>query len=528
MPTHRGYLPLLALSIIALLVLTDVAHPRAGAAAAARRIVRGTTAPTTVVIVGSARGRPIPPGFLGVSLEYNTVAAYEGSGPTGPNPVLAQLIRNLAPGQTPIIRIGGDSTDWSWWPAPRLRRPRGVRITLSSDWLDRAQELLSTTGAKLILGIDLEAGSPALEAVEARNLLAGIGGQNLVAMELGNEPQLYAGIPWYRTAAGVRRFGRASRYDLADYGDEFRRFSRALPGVPLAGPSIGRSWLSQLAPFIVGAHGPRVVTYHAYAINHLGDAFRGRNCATPAGTAAHPTVGGLLAPIASIGLTRGLAPYISLSHRRGLAFRIDELNAITCAGMPGVSDTFASALWALETVFAMARAGADGVNVHTWGGSVGKLFAFNYRDGAWWGSVRPEYYGLLMFAQAASPGSRFLRTAVLDSGAVQAWALRAPDGSTRVVVVNNSLRAWRSALVLPIAAAGQATLERLSAPGARATGGVTLACQSFGTETSTGVLEGAPCTTTTDPPSGEHAVRMPPASAALLTIPGYQGESRTT
>src|SRR5205823_4078200 len=73
-----------------------------------------------VVNVGSAAGRPIPPGFVGVSFEYDTVPKYTG---TVANPVLAQLIRGLQHGHATTLRIGGDSTDWSWWPVPGVTPP---------------------------------------------------------------------------------------------------------------------------------------------------------------------------------------------------------------------------------------------------------------------------------------------------------------------------------------------------------------------------------------------------------------------
>ena len=40
------------------------------------------------------------------------------------------------------------------------------------------------------------------------------------------------------------------------------------------------------------------------------------------------------------------------------------MNSVACGGKAGVSDTFASALWALDALFAVARSGADGVNLH--------------------------------------------------------------------------------------------------------------------------------------------------------------------
>src|SRR5947209_15426606 len=91
--------------------------------------------PDVVNVATGAPSRPLPRGFLGVSLEYNTVTAYEGTSAEDSNPVLAQLIRNLAPGQTPILRIAGDSTDWTWWPIRGVRRPPGASNSLTSTWL---------------------------------------------------------------------------------------------------------------------------------------------------------------------------------------------------------------------------------------------------------------------------------------------------------------------------------------------------------------------------------------------------------
>ena len=44
-----------------------------------------------------------------------------------------QLIRNLAPGQAPDLRIGGDTTDWTWWPVPGVAKPGGIRYSLDQE-----------------------------------------------------------------------------------------------------------------------------------------------------------------------------------------------------------------------------------------------------------------------------------------------------------------------------------------------------------------------------------------------------------
>ena len=473
-----------------------------------------------VTVSASALGAPIPAGFVGVSLEYRTVSGAERSGRRGNDLVLAQLIRNLAPGQTPVVRIGGDSSDWTWWPVRGLHKPRGITYNLSPAWVAAARELARSTHARLILGINLEADDPRIAATESEQLIAGIGRPHIAALEIGNEPELYPALPWYHTRARAPVFGRPPTYDLGDYAAEFARFADAIPAVPLAGPSTGAdAWIAGIGKLIAADPGLRMVTFHAYALNPSGDAYRGHDCSTPLGDPAHPTVPALLASFASQGLMAAVSPYVAIAHSHGLPFRVDEMNAVTCAGTPGVSDTSAAALWVLNALFTLARAGVDGVNIHTWRHSDGKLFDFHHVGGRWVGAVRPEYYGLLLFARAAPAGSRLLPTEQPTAGPVQSWAVLAPDGNTHVVLINDSLTHVRWVLVRPPVPGGPAELERLEAPSAYARTGVTLAGQSFGDRTTTGLLTGRARATLILPSAGAYLVRLPAASGALLTIP---------
>jgi tripartite-type tricarboxylate transporter receptor subunit TctC len=96
----------------------------------------------------------------------------------------------------------------------------------------------------------------------------------------------------------------------------------------------------------------------------------------------------------------------------------------------------------------------------------------------------------MAFAQAAPPGSTLLHVTGTSSGPVHTWATRAPDGTTRVVLINLVTSGARTVAVRAGSASRPATLERLQAPSASATGDVTLGGQSFGPETSTGALTG--------------------------------------
>jgi Glycosyl hydrolase family 79 C-terminal beta domain len=221
------------------------------------------------------------------------------------------------------------------------------------------------------------------------------------------------------------------------------------------------------------------------------------------------------------GLADSVAAAVRASHARHIPLRIDEMNTIGCGTDRVVGESFASALWALDAVFDMARVGVDGVNVSSFPGATYELFKFSHADGRWQALVEPEYYGLLMFAQAAPAGSRLLRVTQTHDGELQAFASRAPDGTTRLVVINEGSTATRAITVRALAgarASGTGTLKLLTASSLTARNNVTLGGQSFGATTTTGLLAGVQKTDAIPRSHGEYTLRVPPASAALLTI----------
>ena len=134
--------------------------------------------------------RPRPDGFLGLAFTYSGLAHWMSEdGPV--DPVLVQLIRNLTPVGRPSLRIGGESADRSWWPIAGYRRPIGVTYDLGPAWAEMAHRLVRATNANLLLGLELEANRPRIDAVEARQLLDGIGSRYVQSFQIGNEPNLY-------------------------------------------------------------------------------------------------------------------------------------------------------------------------------------------------------------------------------------------------------------------------------------------------------------------------------------------------
>ncbi len=442
-------------------------------------------------------------------MEFSALPAYAGDDPEALDPVFERLVRNLAPGQRPVLRIGGDSTDRTWVPVPGMTTPAGIGYTLTPDWLQVAGVLARALNARMTVGINLEANSPELAGVEAESILGAIGRRWLQRFELGNEPELYGSFPWYRLDGhGVT--GRPASWNVAGYIRDVSQIAPALPpSVPLAAPATGApKWIAALGRIADAEPRLAAATVHRYPLDR---------CFTPPSSPQYPTIPHLLAPASSDGLAASVAGFAKTAHAHHLSARVDEFNSVACSGQAGVSDTFASALWALDGAFAMARVGVDGINIHTLPGADYQPFTLGYQDGRWLAGVSPEYYGLMMFVRAAPPGARLLKVAGPASG-VREWATRARDGEVHVVLINDALERSRRVSVAIPGVSGRGALERLLAPSVASTSGVTLGGQSFGSATATGRLAGRTVRYQVKPAGGRYAVSLPAASAAMLSL----------
>ena len=459
------------------------------------------TASDPVAVRVSTRpiSRPVPPGFVGLSLETSAPVGYAGTDPRALNPQFIALVRGLAPGQSPVIRIGGDSTEGTWWPAAGVAQGGGggLNYRITPTWLAVVHALAARMNARLILGVNLEADNARLAGAEARAFERGIGRRYIAGFELGNEPEVYGHFGWYKDAAGVWIRGRRPSYDFNSYLGDFARISAALPtDLPLVGPaSGGPRWLTGLPRFLARERRIAIATYHRYPLHR---------CFLTRASPAYPTIPHLLTPHASSWPATSLRQAVAVAHAHGIPLRSDELNSVSCSGKAGVSNVFAAALWSVDTLFHMAQVGVDGVNIHTFPGARYAPFSFTRVGGRWRATVWPLYYGLTLFARTAPPGSRLLATTAGGPSTLRTWATQARDGTVRVVLINDAQGATVSATVSPPAGAGRiATVQHLVAPGAAAQTGIRLtAGRSVGAD-----------------PRG-YVVRLRPASVAVLTLRG--------
>jgi hypothetical protein len=454
-------------------------------------------------------GAAMPESFLGLSLEYPTLERYLGTDPRHLDPVFLDLLRGLDPGQRPILRIGGDSTDRTWWPVHGMRVPEAIDFSLNRRWAAVARGLATDSGGRLILGINLADGSRRLAAIEVRHLISGVGSSRIADLEIGNEPDDYNATAWY-WRHGQRVFARASTYSVTDYVAQFTSWRRVIPrSIPVAGPALARTqWMSAaLRAELSGRRPLSLVTFHRYPL---------RACETNPRASDYPTIPRLLSDSSSAGLAALVAPYVAQAHRAHRPFRLDELNSVSCQGKLGVSNTFASALWMLNTLFNARAVGVDGVNVQMLPGSAYQPFSVAHTGRRWSGSVSPVYYGMLMFARAFPPGARLLGVSA-PPGSLKVWATRGARGRLRIVLINEDpIAPVLARLRLPGAQAALHS-QALVAPSVSATGSVTLGGQTFGALTGTGRLPAAQRAAPLAPMRGYYGVAVPAGSAVLLT-----------
>jgi hypothetical protein len=472
-----------------------------------------TSTPTKASLTWNDSGSSIrvPPSFLGLSTEYWTLPLWQRH--------RTLLERALAlihvPGDRPqVLRIGGDSADHTFWNPHRRHLPAWA-FGVAPSWIRFAASLVRRDRLHLILDLNLVTGSSPKAARWARVARRDLPRRSIIGFEIGNEPDIYDRWSWVQQLGRPRSAAAflPRRLSAATYLADFRSYAHALvrvaPRIPLVGPALAnpQTNFNWLAGLITGAHpGLALVSAHRYpysaCVRHTRDAY--------------PSIAKVLSENATAGLARSVIPSVRLAERSALPFRLTEINSVTCGGVPGISDSFATALWAPDALFELMKAGVDGANVHVRADAVNAAFALT-RSGF---HARPLIYGLILFTRAIGPGARLVPVRI-DAGAtvhLKAWGVRLRTGRLHVLLIDKGPRPIRAALRLP--ATAPARVERLTAPSARAEFGVTLAGQRLD---AAGRWVGSLVSARVARVRGRYAVTVPAMSAALLSVPGRPG-----
>ncbi|HET9094264.1 MAG TPA: glycosyl hydrolase family 79 C-terminal domain-containing protein [Solirubrobacteraceae bacterium] len=449
-------------------------------------------------------GRPlaIPRSFLGISAEYWTIPDWAREVGT-----LARITGQLATDGPLRLRVGGDSADRASW-SPKRELPEWA-FELTPAWLRQADRIVRDAHLQLILDLNIMSSTPRLAAVWARKSLRSLPRGSVRGFEIGNEPDIYNHSAWQHLTGGKGVPRLPSHITPTSYARSFNAYAaavaRAAPGVPLLAPALAEpqkhaDWIVKL----LAAPHPRLagITVHRYPYS----ACARRSAPT------YPSIPRVLSENASAGMGATARALERITDRARLPLWMTETDSVTCGGLRGVSNTFATALWAPDALFELIRAGTEAAFVHVRPPLVNMAFSLT-RSGL---TARPLLYGLLLFARTLGPGAELmpLRVTTAPSYRLKAWAVRVRGNLVHVLLLNKGARSGHVAL--DGTGARGATVERLRAPRIAASDGVTLAGQRL---SRSGTWVGARRTEPVTASSRGIVLALPAYSAALVTLP---------
>lgn len=422
--------------------------------------------------------------FVGLGYETSAVARQGYFSPQNSN--LVQLLRTLSPHG--LIRIGGNISDWAKYVpdgTPVVMAQNNATIFNQSE-LANLDGFLRATGWKVMWGLNLKTGTreeAVAEAVAVQKAL----GDSLQSFEIGNETDLHPA------------FKKKPDAYLVAYQDYKSAIRAVLPDAPFSGPDAawGVEWLRAFAKSESGDL--KLLTRHYYR-----------------GGAGNPnsTIPTLLATDTQFEEQLATLQKISSDYR--VPIRFNEINSFFGGGKKGVSDTFASALWCLDTLFMLAVHGCDGVNMETDINQKAKVSDYSpiYRDEVTGRLMaRPEYYGMLAFSIAGV--GDVLQTSISKTKVnVKAYATRNSKGELWAVVINKDLsKTIKVDLTVP-APYAKADCLRLMAPSLESKDHVTLA----GAEVSPGGTWKSIQSENIPIKDGAALVEVPAFSSALIQL----------
>ena len=322
--------------------------------------------------------------------------------------------------------------------------------------------------------------------------MVGAAKKHLIAFEIGNEPDLFP------RPNGHRKSGYGYDAYLGEYRAYRDALRKAIPEAPLAGPDAAAAtdWVVRFA----GDEGTRIklLTHHYYREGQGPDSTIDKLLHTDP----------KLAPL--------LANLKAASRASRLTYRICETNSFSGGGRPGVSDSYAAALWVLDFMFTLASEGCAGVNIETGVNQLGFISSYSPIGDDEQGHYRatPAYYGMLAFAQS---GSGPMVGSSIDAAGrnITAYATR-PGDDRLVLAIINKEPAYHAKLSVDAGTfpVRKGSLWRLSGPSLESKSGVSLG----GAEVSPAGFWEPKQIERVSAAGRKLQIRVPAASAAIVTL----------
>ena len=446
--------------------------------------------PVTIHLSTQKPGTPVASDFVGLSFEMQYVLPGTNGGHffSTKNKRLIAIFKTLG---VKNLRVGGNTAD-----RPTLSTPSAADV-------DELFAFAKAADVKVIYTLRLNQGS--LDAAtQMANYIMRHYADRLACFAIGNEPNVFS-------------------KEYAPYLAEWKRYAAQItaatnsPNARFCGPSTSPGHETWARDFAIefGNRGPlALVSQHDYP---GGDARRATNS-----VAARDKI---LAPAINEHYEKFAAAFVPAILSNSLPYRLEEANSFYDGGAFDVSDTFASALWALDYQWWWASRGAGGINFHTGDKVAARDESKPCRYAVFWTSpqgynIHPIGYALKIFS-LGSQGT-LLPTTIenADNLNLTAYAVGSGKGNYWVTLINrehgDSARTAEVALDTGLADAW-AQVIFLSAPeGNVATKtGVTLGGAEIQDD---GAWKGKWTQLAKPSANGQFMVKLPTASGVLIKI----------
>jgi len=373
-------------------------------------------AQTTVAVSLDAKnpGTGIPADFVGLSFEMQRVLA-DTNGWHFFSASNAPLIATFKTLGIKNLRVGGNTADRPTVPVP------------TEDDIDNLFAFARAADVQIIYTLRLNQGS--LDgAVNMANYISRRYSDRLDCFAIGNEPNVFS-----------------TNYNV--YSAEWQRFATQItapsnsPGAKFCGPSVSpghEQWSAQFATDLGRSGWLKFISQHDYP---GGDARKSTNAALSRDN--------LLSPAMADHYSKFAANFVPVVTGNHLAYRFEEANSLYDGGALDASDSFASALWALNYQWWWAAHGMSGMNFHTGDKVAARDMNKPCRYASFWTvtngyNVHPIGYGEKMFSLGSHGQLLPLRITSEDFPPRQinlnlaAYAVLASDKSFYITLINQT------------------------------------------------------------------------------------------
>jgi hypothetical protein len=383
--------------------------------------------PVTLTIDAKVPGAAIPDDFIGLSFGMRALLADKAGAHflSAANAPLVTLFQNVG---IRHLRVGGTTVE----------SPVTTAIPNEAD-IDSLFGFVRAAGVKqVIYSLRLLQTNSALQytvtnAAIAKYIWSHYRTQ-LECFALGNEPDLQR--VFYQDEI-IRNF--------TTYLDQWRKFAAAItnavPAAKFAGPDAGSgniNWTIAFAKAQKDSGIIKEITEHYYAGGKGRDVEPGQGIET------------MLSPDWIVSYQKLYDKMAAPVLSNGLPFRFTEANDHYSGGIPGASDTFAGALWALDFLHWWAAHDARGVDFHNTQWVVSDVITPNEKGRL---KINPKGYGLKAF-DLGGHGS-MLPVAISNPEGVNLTAYAVRDaGNIFVTIINKDHGAGARAANVTIATNG--------------------------------------------------------------------------